>query len=67
LATGTGYTNFNHTKYLAALKTECEWNIFKLLSTHLFAAVSSQPWSAYVREREYNKGKLPCICRESFK
>jgi hypothetical protein len=43
LATGTGYTNFSHTKYLAALKTEREWNIFKLLSTHLFAAVSSQP------------------------
>jgi hypothetical protein len=28
---------------LAALKTECDWNIFKLPSTHLFAVVSSQP------------------------
>jgi len=42
-ATGNGYTNFSRTKYLTALKTECDWDFFKLPSTHLFAAVSSQP------------------------
>jgi hypothetical protein len=28
---------------LAALKTEYDWNIFKLPPTHIFAVVSSQP------------------------